>query len=321
MMSPDFNSLRGWLGLTNQQYDVLQIIWSLQSVGKNPSPKIIQESFFSKYGVKIQKPNLFNILKFLIEKGFLKKTGKGVYNLDKAGISRSIKAKKEFFLTSVSECEKAIVDLDSLLEKIIENEKKPIINYLDHVDMWHAVSKVLEYSNNYYLTAKFPGIAYTYNPYSKIGRGDYLKLLWDKALIKGGIHVRYISALDLDYPMTHSMTLYGDYDRSVEETKIILKQLQNQVENYENLSIFYLDNPYGLDVILPFKDCPENSFLFVRDNENNVVGTIHIKNRDIALKARQTFVNICSQAKLLDSSNVRPVIKRKLKELKGYGKK
>ena len=59
----DLKKVGGWLDLTNQEFDILQCIYRLQLDGLEVSPKNIQGKYKRRMGKKIEKANLFKIIR------------------------------------------------------------------------------------------------------------------------------------------------------------------------------------------------------------------------------------------------------------------
>ena len=156
----------------------------------------------------------------------------------------------------------------------------------------------------------------TMGPYAAVGRGDYLKALWDRCLEKRALDVYYLSPIDLDNPFSQAMKVYNNRRKAFRECEMILNNLQNLADSYENLRIYFSPNPYGLDIILPERNVPEDLYMFIRDNRMNITGGIHIKNRDIGCRAKETFNMLCSHAVLLRGDAAVGVIEQKKRELR-----
>ena len=315
----DLEELSEWLGITKQQLTILTVINSLRTRKRVASPKNISLEFKKQQGKSIQKSNLFTQIKILIDKDFIAKSGKADYIIVSEAIKSKLLERKSALLEEADEIDKVWASLDTYFVDMSQ-EKEQIIEYLDYDSLFDLLERRLRYAKEYFIVAKFPGISYTYTTYSKIKRGKYLETMRHRCFDTKELKLTYITQLGLDYPFEHSMQLYNDHKAAYRECEIIIKQLENQVKNYENLDVRYMEHPFGFDVIIPVIDEINEFFLFIRDEREFVVGGIHIKSPKTAKKAYERFIMECKNAKRVHGRYAEEVSRRLLKNLKDeYG--
>ncbi len=309
------------LGLTRQQFDILQCVYRLQSDGVKASPKRVQEEYRKLSGKHLMKANLFKVLKVLRDKGHLVRSGYGAYVINFEGVKNSLDRRRMEYEKGLGDFNELAGEVEGYFLRLAEETRVPRVEYLKYEPFFEDVTEKLQKAKSYYITSKFPGIAYTLAPYANIGRGEYVETLWNRCLEKRDLQVDYLTCLDPEYPYTHSMKLHGNKNKALRECETVFSKLQNQVSNYENLNVYYLKNPYGLDIILPVKDKPEDVYFFIRNAHMDVSGGIHVKSRDIASRAQETFHALCTHATLLKDNQGNQIIDKKHRELhRRYGR-
>ena len=312
----DIRKLGLWLGLTPQEFDILQCIYRLQLDGVQASPKVIQNKYRRRHGKILEKANLFKIARRLISLGYVVKKGRAEYILDFDGVQTGLDRKKSEYVETLDEFEELTGKLHEKFKKIVGQQSKPIIKYFNQIEYMQHVSKKLLTAKKYFITSKFPGIAYTYGPYSMIDRQKYYNVLLDRCMHKRDLDVNYLTSLDLDYPYSHSLKFYnGNTEKAKKECNVILDNLQNIMEEYDNIKIYTVDNPYGLDIILPENTHPEDLYLFIRNPKMDVIGGIYIKNQDLATKSKETFQTICKNATPLTGATGKRIISKTRKKI------
>jgi hypothetical protein len=318
-MNIDIRKVASWLNLTPQQFDILLCIYHLQEFGGDTSPKAIQKQYKEHTGKYIMKPNLFNILRLLKRSGCIKHKVVAGYTIDLTGIKQILQLRREEYQENLKEFDNSMGIVEDFFLKVSDNMKPPEVEYFSSdASFIESVTREMKKAKRYYITAKFPGIAYTYGPYASIRRGEYVRTLWRKCCEEKSMEVNYLTCLNPDYPYTHAYNFYKDPKKALNECKIILNQLENQIELYDNLKIYYIDNPYGLDIILNEDkyNQPEDLFMFIRDTQFNATGGIHIKSKEIGRQVRDMFQTLCKQAILLEGVVGKKIIAAKRKELK-----
>ncbi len=316
MAKTAIEGLANWLDITGQQLSILSIINALKKDEKKASPKNISLEFKKKEGKSIQKSNLFTQIKALMEKDFIEKAGKADYKIVPEAIKSALVEKERTLKEEAESISGLYESLEDYFADIVRDKNEQLVEYLDYESLFDILERKLRYAKEYYIVAKFPGIAYTYTTYSKIKRGKYLETMSRRCFDTKELKITYITQLGLDYPFEHSMRLYGDSKAAYRECEIIIKQLENQVKNYDNLDIRYLKHPFGFDVVIPVINDVNEFFLFIRDEKEFVVGGIHIKSPKTARKAYERFVMECEDAKRMKGKYAEETAQRLLRELK-----
>jgi hypothetical protein len=304
------------LGITEQQLNLLKTIYKLTSKNKIAAPKDIEQSYAKDYGGEIQKSNLFRQMKILQDKEFLAREGEANYHLNFDGLKKTIDQRKQEYTQQLQHYEQLTNELEEYFRKTTTALDKPVVEYLEYTELFAKLVKSIKKSNRYYITAKFPGVVYTYTPYSSIGRGEYIQTLMQRCFEKKDLELTYLTPLDLDYPFMHSMKSFQNKDKAIHECELIISQLETLVEIHDNLHIMHLDNPYGLDVVIPEGKDVEDSYIFIRDEKMNVISGIFIGSYETAKRSKETFINLCSIAKEVKGEYAKKVCKDLRKRVK-----
>jgi hypothetical protein len=290
MADLDVKKVAEALGITEQQLEILVSIYRVESSGRRTSPKEIRADYLRAYGRGIQSPNYFMHTKKLQQVGFVKRTGAGVYGIDFPAIKKALEKKREDKVKELSEMDGLAEETSEYFRRFAYAPSKPVVEYLSNESMFASIAKTIKSANKIYVSANFPTIAYTYPVASGIGRGEFVKALWDRCFTKDKLQVFYLTTLDIDFLFNHSFSVYGDPEKAYHECKVILDQLENQVNTYENLGIRYINDLHGTDVLIPEKNGTEEMYLFTRDEHKNIQGGIHIQSVETASAAKFSFL-------------------------------
>ncbi len=306
----------GILGITDQQLNLLKTIYKLNTKNKAATPREIEAAYAKDQGGGIQKSNLFRQMKILQDKGFLTREGEANYKINFDGLKKTLDQRKQEYTQTLQHYEQLTNETEEYFRKTTSSEK-PQVEYLDYNELFSRLTKSIKKSHKYYITAKFPGMVYTYSPYSSAGRGEYIQTLIQKCFEKHELEVTYLTPLDLDYPLMHSMNLYKDKQKALRECELIINQLESLVEIHQNLHIIYLSNPYGLDVVIPESNDLDESYIFIRDEKMNVTGGIYIRSSETAKRSKETFLNLCSTGREISGEYGKKVCTELKKKLNG----
>ncbi len=309
------------LGITEQQLNLLKAVYKLTSKNKPVTPKEIEATYATSAPGGIHKSNLFRQLKILQDKSLLAKEGEANYKINFDGIKNTLDTRKQDFLKKLDQYTELSEEIEEYFRRVSSRDRIPVVEYLDYNELFVKVMSSIRKANKYYITSKFPGVIYTYSPYRNVGRGEYMQMLMQRCFEKRDLEITYLTRLDLDYPLTHSMSIYKDKSKAIRECEIIIDQLENLVEIHESLKILHLENPYGLDVIIPEGKELNESYLFIRDDHMDVQGGIHIKSEETAKRSKETFLNLCSNANEVKGAYAKKICNDLRKELKNMGKR
>jgi hypothetical protein len=316
MAELDFKQAAQWLNLTPQQLDILYCVFRLQEKKLQTTPKNIQAEYRALTGKYLMKPNLFNILRTLKASKTLKQANYGTYGIDIEGIRDTFGRRGEEYRQRLEEFEGLSGEIEGFFMKLQETNRPPNVEYLEYAPFFNKITSDIRRAKCYYATAKFPSIISTISRYSEPGRGSYLKTLSQKCFEDQSLEVNYLTGLDLDNPYNHALRFYADEHKAYDECVAILSRLEKRLKTHKNLHVYYLMNPYGMDILLPEHNKPENLYMFIRDSRLNVTGGLRIQSRDIAARAKETFMTLCQQATALEGVAAKRIIAAKRKELR-----
>ena len=127
--------MRKWLGFTHQQFDIVKIVYRLRNRGIQPTPKSIQTEYKQEHKKYLMKPNLFTILRVLIQKGVIGKKGQADYILDQKGIKGIMENTRKFLDDELREFERTEKHVDQFFRELTYKREQPDINYLEESEL------------------------------------------------------------------------------------------------------------------------------------------------------------------------------------------
>jgi len=83
-----------------------------------------------------------------------------------------------------------------------------------------------------------------------IGIKKYVQALWERCFEENKLNVNCLTLLDIDLPFNHAFRLFGDPKKAFDECKLMIEQLKNLIDKYDNLDVRYIKDPHGMDVII-----------------------------------------------------------------------
>lgn len=293
-MKPEFSieQLGRWLDLTGQQAQVLALIYQLEEDSEQGSPKNIGRRYQKAHGKRIQKPNLFALLKILADHGLITKEGPADYRISFDGIQEALsqhRTRMEKETREFSQLEKSAQDY---FRRHIARPDRPVVNYLDYNQLFTEFPQKALNVAALYMVSSFPLISYTYKLADSLGRTVLQETLWRRCLSDGSLRVHYLTDLDIDYLFTHSFRVHGDPKNAYIECEAILDQLETQVHsNKDSLDVRYVDELHGMDVAVlePEDGTPKEFLLLIKDEHQDLSGGIHIKSVDTTRQAMDSF--------------------------------
>jgi len=307
------------LGITDQQFNLLKTVYKLSSKNKQATPREIELSYGKDFGGEIQKSNLFRQLKILLDKDFLTREGEANYKLDIDGLKKTLEQRKQEYAEKLQHYQQLSDEIEEYFKKATERPEQPVVEYIaGDKELFLRISQSLKKAHTLYITAKFPAVAYTYSPYMHIGRGEYMQMLLHRCFEVKDLNLFYLTPLDLDYPYGHSLKLYNDSEKALHECETILDNLENITQTYSNLHVFYLKNPYGLDVTIPEGKELSESYSFLRDEKMNAIGGIYIRSSETAHQTKHTFLELCRHAQELRNGKEQDICDELRAQLKKF---
>jgi len=67
--------------------------------------------------------------------------------------------------------------------------------------------------------------------------------------------------LDVEFLFNHAFRVFGDPEKAYKESLIIIEELANQIDNYENLDIRYMRDLQAMDAFIPERSYVNEFFL------------------------------------------------------------
>jgi len=311
----DFVKVGRSLGLTSQQFDVLQCVYRLRVGGGSASPKAIQEEYRKASGKYLIKPNLFNILRFLKGKGYLRQAGFGEYEVDFDGVESVLQERKAEFRRELVEFEGLADDVSEYFNRVNLAHFKPSVEYLEHGPFFRKIGQMIRQAKRHYTVGKFANIAYTPRLLDSLDRGDCFRTLQDYCLVKKKLKVTYLTCFDVDYLYNQALRAFREPGWAYAECETVLDRAEEFAES-KCLDLFYVEHLPGLQLVMPEKPQPMDVFLYTRDNRDEIIGGVYIRSPDIAKRAREMFETECGKAVNLKEPKGKKIMRKVRKELK-----
>lgn len=302
------------LGLTLQQFDILSCISRIEVDGGVPSPKKIGERYHRDFQRIIQKPNLFTILKYLKTRGLIENKVKGSYSINHDGIKRCLEDSRASYLEKAREVTNLQEDVWKLFP-VDHKTKKPEVTYLEKNQFSEKIHSQLSKAQKYYSTTSFPNLCFNPEVASAISRPDYVRVLWDRAVVDGVLGVTYLTDLNPEYLFNYVSRAYPERDDAVNQCLQAVSQLESHVKNHENIQVYYQDTPLYLDIHMPVKTQPTEFFSHLRGLRSELLGVIYVKSEDAAKATKELFTKQAERALLLTKKNVKKRLGITRKEL------
>jgi len=302
MMEFDFAKIGGWLDLTDQQFQILSVVHRLELSRRRPSPKNIVLEYESVSDKLIAKPNLFTILKALCDRGLVRRVEQGSYAVDFEVVREVLAKRIGLKEAELDQLRRVVDETEKFFKKELKSKDIPYVTYLDHDELYSKLSKIVSTASQYFIVANFPSVAYTYTVYSRLRREDYWKALVERTLKEKSLHACFLTDLNVDSLFTNAFIAFGDPSKAYKESKLILGQLGNLVDECENLDVRFHEEPHGLSVAISEReeDWPGEFIILTRDEHNKIKGGIHIKSPEPARQAKEMFVRLFDYAEKLE---------------------
>lgn len=315
MATQEIRKVGKWLDLTDQQFDILLSIYKLEARHEETTPKNIEQEYLKAYGRAPQRSNLFGQIRQLLSKNMITKERQGRYSVNFSVIYSLLQDRKEAFIEELNEFNRISEEIKDYFRKAAIQTTKPKVEYLNYSEFYNALSSSIKTKDCFYMTTKFPSIAYTYSLSSGIGTSGYTNTIWERCFEKGELRACYLTNLDIDFPFNHAFRVYGDPKRAYKECVIIIDQLWNQIQTHSNLEVRCLKEPHGMDVFIPERHEPKEFFIFTRDEHRNIIGGIKIGSPETAISAKQMFMRDFEYADRLSGSKGEEMIENLKREL------
>ncbi len=299
----ELEKLPRWLGITKQQFHIIEAIVSLQKEGKQASPKaIIDRDAELHQSRRIQKSNFFAQLKNLRERGFVKKTDEASYEIDFNAIKKALDEARNFLDTEIYELDEIRGGVMEFFGRLSVKRKEPAVMFFDYDDMYYKTAGLLKTAKICYVTGIFPRILYAQSPslMQIPGARLYVQTLWERCIMKKELEVNYLTHFDIEYLFRRLARAYKNPRYAYDEINMVLNGLADFITNNEKLKLFYSPSPYGLDMIIPHNEDMNEFFLMVRDEKSMGVGAVYINSPELANRFKGLFEAECSRAVRID---------------------
>lgn len=314
-------NLSMYLGITNQQFDVLNTIISLEEGGEIATPKNINKKYAYNYGKRIQNPNLFSILKELMEKNVVVRPSPADYRSNIKGIKQILQAKDGQMKKELKEFESVLEKTTEYFKKIADEGIAPFVKFLTYEPMHNSSAKKLSTATHYWSVTPFPYMSYTPTVASHIGIHDYLDVLIERGCKTKELPITYLTNLEIESPYLNALNFHKSKKKAYRATEATLDRLSNQIALYENLEVRFLERPFGLDINLMEQEDFSELFLAVRDENGLLKGGLYIKGPSISSAFLSDMKDRCQRAKRLHGEYAEEMISSAKERLKQkYGK-
>ncbi len=281
-----------WLGITEQQYKILDSILIICKRNEVASPKAIIEEISSWHDTpKIQRSNFFNQLKKLQGKSYVRKLTNASYELNFDGIREALEEMRIKVALDSKNLESAIEETESHFNSLMSREKVLEADFHEYDEMLEKVANMVKTSKLCYITGIFPKILYSHSPvlmYNKGGR-HYANKLWERCIHDKEMTIVYVTHLDVEYLFKRMMSKYNNPIQAYDECRSILNNMEGLLKEHENLKIHYIQTPYGLDIVIPDAEKLSEFFLLVRDQNHHGIGSVYINSSALAVKFKKLF--------------------------------
>jgi hypothetical protein len=310
-----FDTTAKWLKTTEQQFQILKTIYRLEDVENKTMPKSINNEYARIHKKKILKPNLFNILKTLLQKNLIKKDTTRGYRINYEGIRITLENHQEKLEKEEEELKKAQTKTEEYFRKNIP-KAYPLVEYYDQKELYPKMAESLKDAEKTHIVANFPVIAYTKELTYGIGREEYAETMWNRCFKEKELQVNYLTDLNLDALFNHAFRVHGDPKLAYRESETTLNRLETQTKTNEKLDIRYSEDPHGLDMAIVEHKEPTEFYLFIRDEHGEITGGIRIKNKQTTINAIQQYNRSFEYAEKLNTPDGQKTIQDLKKHLK-----
>ncbi|MBI5158619.1 hypothetical protein HY992_00690 [Candidatus Micrarchaeota archaeon] len=294
----DVEEIVDWLGITNQQFEILMSIYNLNKDSEKSNPKSIEKAYAVLTGKMIQTPNLFSQLKFLIKLGLVGRRESANYVVDVDGITNAIESKKDSHLRKVEEAEAVTRKVSGFLSGMHAIEAKPLIETMDVDGLFHSLGSELQRASVYYSTGRFPTIFYTpgiVKARQKVEKFDslarYVDGLWERTLRRKELKILSLTNMQIEYAFGWVLDAYNDADLALEECKAALQNVK-RVISLPNVDARFVDYPHGVNMLMTEVDEPRTCYLYMRGNRFRTRCWLKVDSYDIAANNKATFLDI-----------------------------
>jgi len=312
MVEADNTKISKWLDVTPQQFDILETILRLQREGVKATPKnIIEEDVKIHEGPKIQKSNLFTQLKTLRGRGFVKREEKASYVVDFNGIKKSLTKTNKKLEEEMQEFQSVFTQTEEYFKGILADKNRIMVDFYEYDEMYEKTADMVKNCEEFLITSAFPRILYPTSPclMPTPGAKRYSEILWDLCIKKKQLKVSYLTRMDVGYLFTRLYRTYNNAELAYDEANIILNNFEALMNSSKELIVFFVDSPYGVDMVIPQHANSDEFFILVREKSSKGIGAVFIKSSELTYRFRNIFTSECKKAVLMKGSKGEKVLK------------
>ncbi len=312
--------IAGWLGLTSQQFDILQCIHFLQLEDRVASPKNIQAEFKRRNKKHLQKPNLFNIIKILRQKKLIKKSGFGEYVIEFEGIKKALADHEGRLTDELDKFQTISKKTEEYFSSAAREFERPHVSYLEPHQFSERINKALQKASVYYSTTSFPNISFNPEVAYAIKRPEYVKILWERGIIKKKLKINYLTDMNVEYLFNYVSKAYNEPETAYKICLDSINQLNTHIDTHDNLEIMYQETPLYLDIHMPIIRSPKEFYSHMRGLRSEILGVIYVRSRDSAEATKKLFQEVSGRGTLLKEKTKDKIIKKTREKLKQHHK-
>ena len=318
MVDTDTAKISKWLDVTPQQFDILETILRLQKQGIKTTPKnIIEEDVKIHEGPKIQKSNLFTQLKTLRNRGFVKKEEKASYVVSFKGIKKELSKASKKLDEEMHEFQNAYAQTEEYFKELTSDKSRITVEFFEYDDMYEKAAEMLMGAEEGSVTSAFPRILYPNSPclMRTPGARRYAETLWNLCIKKKQLRVSYLTRMDVGYLFNRLYKTYNNPELAYDEGNIILNNLEALMDSSDELTVYFIDSPYGMDVVIPQSQVSDEFFILIRDKTGRGTGAVFIKSGELIFRFKELFSKDCKRAIKMRGAEGKKIIKMLRKRL------
>ncbi|VVB53467.1 Uncharacterised protein [uncultured archaeon] len=307
----DFNHVRRWLGLTDQQFMVLKSIYRLQKEGGKVSAQRIERDLEKSHQIVMQKSRLFALLRALRDQKIIDHAGRGDFTVNFKGMQAVLKEGEQQRKDELDAVSMVASDVEDYFYRNINAPDHPIVDYLPYDNLYKALANAAQKSAVFLVADNFPQIAYTPALSEGLKRTAYTHTLWRRCIKEKSLRVLYLTDVDGDYLFNQCLHILGDPLRAYREATLVIENLQNMIDSDAPLDVRMVAERRGLDVAIPEPPDgnPVEFYMLTRDENDDVMGGIHLRSRNGALHSKKTFKQTFDPADRMKGAKARQVLK------------
>ncbi len=311
----DLLKIKEWLHLTNQQYAILRSI-SLLFNENTSKPKDIEKRYSELTGKKIQKTNLFGILKFLIDEDLIFKDEKENYRLNIASLKEKLEIEKAKLIDEESKIDGFLSDPNGILSKLDDKTKNEIfVSLINKKQFYEKLIVKIDSCKDYFNISRFPSIFFTETISKRINRDNYIESM-EKGLKKNCLKIAYLTNLDISRVYNHALSIFKDKKNTKKEVELVIERFSELVKKYSDLQIYFSENKPDWEFIILSNAYPKEIFLILRSKDNEESpGILHVISSDVAEKAFKIMDKRIKKAERIDKKNLIQFKKRMIGSL------